>query len=213
MARNDDLTTPARPRQRVLPVQERSRRKLDSILDATALLLVQQGVEATTMLAIAEAAGLSPATVYHYFENRLAIFAALAERTMTSVDANLASQLGEFAVSGEQSSRELLETLYRLYRETPGYVSLLTVLRAEPSLQELVRESNRRIADVLCEVLVRRTTLSLRRAQRVGWMLSESCEQILQAALLAKPEEGAELLEELIELVDALFMHYIGPGR
>lgn len=202
-----------RPRQRVAPVQERSRRKLESILDATAALLVQQGVEASTMLAIADAAGLSPATVYHYFENRLAVFAALAERSMLTIDASLSARLNAFAVSGEHSARELLHALYRLYHQTPGYIPLLAVLRAEPSLQMLVQASNRRIADVICEVLVRRTTLSLRRAQRVGWMLSQSCDQILQEALLAPPDEGEAWLEELIGMIDALLLHYSRLAR
>lgn len=198
-----------KPLQRVLPVQERSRRKLNTILDTAAKLLVEQGVEATTMQAIADTAALTLPSVYHYFENRLAVFAALAERTMLTVDSNLATQLSDFADSTEQSSRHLLETLFGLYQQSAGYIPLLMVLRAEPSLQDLVRESNRRIADVLSDVLVRRTTLSPQRAQRIGWILSESCEQILQAALLAKQEEGKELLDELIEMVDALLQHYI----
>jgi len=209
MARSDAPPAIQRPRQRVSPVQERSRQKLNAILDATASLLVQQGVEATTMLAIAEAADLSPATVYHYFENRLAIFAALAERTMAMVDTNLSERLSAFALSNEQSTHELLQTLYQLYHQTPGYVSLLTALRAEPSLQELVRESNQRIADVICEVLVRRTPLSLRRAQRLGWILSQSCDQVLQQALLSHADEAQALLEELVEMVDTLLVHYI----
>lgn len=198
-----------KPLQRVLPVQERSRRKLNTILDTAAKLLVEQGVEATTMQAIADTAALSLPSVYHYFENRLAVFAALAERTMLMVDSNLATQLSDFADSTEQSSRHLLQTLFALYQQSAGYIPLLMVLRAEPSLQDLVRESNRRIANVLSDVLVRRTTLSPQRAQRIGWILSESCEQILQAALLAKQEEGKELLDELIEMVDALLQHYI----
>lgn len=198
-----------KPLQRVLPVQERSRRKLNTILDTAAKLLVEQGVEATTMQAIADTAALTLPSVYHYFENRLAVFAALAERTMLTVDSNLATQLSDFADSTEQSSRHLLETLFGLYQQSAGYIPLLMVLRAEPSLQDLVRESNRRIADVLSDVLVRRTTLSPQRAQRIGWILSESCEQILQAALLANQEEGKELLDELIEMVDALLQHYI----
>ena len=197
------------PRQRVRPVQERARRKIDAILDATAGLLSQGGIEAVSTLAIAEAAGIPPATVYHYFENRLAVFAALAERTMAGVDGEMARQLGSFAQSPELSSRVLLYTLYGAYREAPGYVPILRALRAEPVLYELVQESNRRSAAVIAAVLTARTTLSADRAGRVAWMLSESCEQILQAALVAEPVEAEALLEELVVMVDALFAHYL----
>jgi AcrR family transcriptional regulator len=206
-------TEPARPRQRVMPVQARARRKLDAILDATAVLLARQGAEAATMLAIADEAGVSPATVYHYFENRLAVFAAVAERTMTAVDGALSAQLEAFAASAEQSSGPLLQVLYHAYHDAPGYVQVLTALRAEPALRALVQESNRRIAEVLADVLVRRTGLPPARATRVGWILSESCEQVLEAALMAPAAEAAALLGELTVMVDALFRHYIGEGR
>lgn len=202
-----------RPRQRVTPVQARSRRKLDAILDATAALLVRQGAEAISILAIAEVAGVAPPTVYHYFENRLAVFAALAERTMAAVDSGLAARLEAFAVSSEESVAGLLHALYQAYRDAPGYVAVLTALRAEPSLREVVQESNRRIADVLAGVLVQRTPLRQQRAQRIGWILSESCELVLEAALMAPPLEAEALLAELTVMMDALFRHYVGMPR
>lgn len=195
--------------QRVSPVQDRSRRKIDNILDATAKLLAAKGIEATTISTIAEEAKLSTAIVYHYFENRLAVFAALAQRTMAHIDQQLTSQLDVFSQSQQKSSRDILLYLYNLYRQTIGYAPLLSILRVEPSLQQLVKESNRRVADILCEVLIRRTPLSLRRAQRISVILSESCEQVLHAALLADSVEAEALIDELVEIVDALFIYYV----
>lgn len=198
-----------RPQLRVRPVQQRAQRKLDAILDATASLLTTGSIEAISILAIAEAAAVPPATVYHYFENRLAVFAAVAERTMCRVDAELAQQLQHFAVSPALSSRPLLQALFAAYREAPGYVSILRTLRAEPLLYDLIQESNQRSASMLATVLMARTSLPALRAARIGWILSEACEQILQAALMAEPEEAAALLDELVEMVDALFAHYL----
>lgn len=196
------------PKQRVLPVQARSRRKIDSILDATATLLADKGVEAVSMLAIAEQAGIPAATVYHYFENRLAVLAALAGRTMLAVDAELAQHMQASAAVADFSSRDLLQALYRAYREAPGYVSILRALRAEPVFDGLVSESNRRGAEVITALLGVRTALPRARAVRVAWMMSEFCEQILQAALMADNREAEALLDELTEMVDALFQHY-----
>jgi AcrR family transcriptional regulator len=195
--------------QRIKPVQARSRLKMDSILDAAARLIMEQGMEAASMLAIADMAAVPPATVYHYFENRLAVFSALAARTMESADAELTQLLGVFAASAELGSTVLLTTLYQAYRNDPAYVQVLRVLRAEPSLQELVRASNQRVADVLAGVLQQRTSLPSTRAVRIAWMLSESCEQILQAALVAEEKEAKALLAELIEMIDALIQHYL----
>lgn len=195
-------------RQRVVPVQARSRQRIDAILDATARLLAAAGAEAVTTSAIAREAGTTPATLYHYFENRLAVFAALARRTMAEVDAALTLRLTALAAAGEVHSGELLTTLYQAYRDAPGYVPVLAALRAEPALQELVHESNGRMAEVIADLLARRTRLAPDRAQRVARLLSEVCEQVLQAALMAGEAEASLLIAEMAEMLDVLFRHY-----
>lgn len=200
---------PQRQRQRAKPVQKRSLDKISTILDASARLLSQHSIEAISMLAIAEAAGLPAPTVYHYFENRLGIFAALAERTMTAVDDDLTERLTALLTAEALNSRPLLTALYQAYHEAPGYVQLLGALRAEPALQEVMQASTRRIADVIADVLVQRTTLTPLRAKRVGWILSESCDVVILAALTSSQEEANALLEEMIEIVDTLVAHYM----
>lgn len=199
-------------RQRVVPVQARSRQRIDAILDATGALLAAAGAEAATTSAIARAAGTTPATLYHYFENRLAVFAALARRTMAEVDAALTDRLVELADADEIRSGELLATLYRAYRDAPGYVAVLRALRAEPALQALVRESNQRVAEVIAALLARHTGLEGARAARVAGILSEVCEQVLQAALMASEEAAAALVAEMAEMLDVLFRHYRGEA-
>lgn len=199
-------------RQRVVPVQARSRQRIDAILDATATLLAAEGAEAATTTAIARAAGTTPATVYHYFENRLAVFAALARRTMAEVDAALTEQLTALAASSDLDTGTLLDTLYRAYRDAPGYVAVLRALRAEPALGELVRESNARVATVIAALLEQRTRLPPARAARVATLLSEVCEQVLQAALMAAPTEAVALIAEMAEMLDVLFRHYVAEG-
>lgn len=196
-------------RQRVVPVQARSRARIDAILDATAVLLAQEGAEAVTTSAIARAAGTTPATLYHYFENRLAVFAALARRTMAEVDAALTARLAALAEAGDLHSGELLASLYHAYRDAPGYVPVLAALRAEPALQELVRESNTRMALVIADLLARRTRLAEDRAWRVARILSDVCEQVVQAALMADEHEASLLIEEMAEMLDVLFRHYL----
>lgn len=200
---------PQLPRPRVRPVQQRSLDKINTILDATAALLTRHSIEAVSMLAIAETAGLPAPTVYHYFENRLAIFAALAERTMAAVDDDLTERLTALLTAEALASRPLLMALYQAYHEAPGYVQLIGALRAEPALQELMQASTRRIADVIASVLVQRTRLTATRASRVGWILSESCDVVILAALTSSADEAEALLEEMIEIVDTLIAHYI----
>lgn len=162
------------------------------------------------MLAIADQAALPPATVYHYFESRLAIFASLVERTMAQVDAELEQHISRLASSSERfSSAALLLQMYAAYRQAPGYVYVLQVLSAEPSLRNIIRASNQRIADVMAAMLVQKASISPERAARVAWIISESSEQVLQKALSEPDDEANAMMQELIEVVDVLFQHYV----
>lgn len=67
---------------RRVPTQERSKRRVESILDAAAVVFSESGFEAATTEAIAEKAGTSIGSLYQFFPNKLAVFEALAERCL-----------------------------------------------------------------------------------------------------------------------------------
>lgn len=161
------------------------------------------------MLAIAEEAGLPPGTVYHYFESRLAVFAALAEQTMAQVDEELEQFIGQLAVSEQVSAAALLKHLHEAYRQAPGYVQILQALRAEPALRPIIAASNQRIAEAIAAILAERAALPLERATRIAWIISEVCELVLQEALGSTQDEADRLMAELTEMLDVLFHHYV----
>ena len=66
------------PRKR--PTQERSREMVETILEATARVLVKDGFERTTTNRVAEAAGVSVGSLYQYFPSKEALVATLVER-------------------------------------------------------------------------------------------------------------------------------------
>lgn len=69
-------------RLRKRPVQARSRKRFEAILDAAAEQFAVHGLDKTTMDAIAAAAGTSIGSVYQYFPDKDAVFLALAERVL-----------------------------------------------------------------------------------------------------------------------------------
>ena len=60
------------------PTQERSRRRVAAILQATVKLMMAYGYEATTTAMIAEEAGVPIGSLYQFFANKEAILEALA---------------------------------------------------------------------------------------------------------------------------------------
>jgi AcrR family transcriptional regulator len=68
------------PRLSRAPVQKRGQLRVEAILDAAEAVFGEMGVEAATTNAIAERAGASVGSLYHFFANKDAILSALVER-------------------------------------------------------------------------------------------------------------------------------------
>lgn len=78
------------------PRQARSVATVGVILDAAALVLVDEGYGRATTNRIAERAGVSIGSLYQYFPNRDALFGALGSRTETQLSDNIWQDISEF---------------------------------------------------------------------------------------------------------------------
>ncbi|MBL8632382.1 MAG: TetR family transcriptional regulator [Myxococcales bacterium] len=70
----------ARINPRKLPTQERSKQLVDSLLSATANILVRRGYEGLTTNRVADEAGVSVGSLYQYFPNKESLVEALIRR-------------------------------------------------------------------------------------------------------------------------------------
>jgi AcrR family transcriptional regulator len=87
------LDSPSTPRKS--PRQERSRRTVDRILNASARIFHECGYSGATTNDIADEAGVSVGSLYQYFPNKDALLVALTRRHIESTSAGLAHHLGE----------------------------------------------------------------------------------------------------------------------
>ncbi|ONM48902.1 TetR/AcrR family transcriptional regulator [Nocardia donostiensis] len=95
---------------RKTPRQQRSEFTFDAILDAAARLFHQHGYAATTTNKVAELAGVSIGTLYHYVPNKDALLFALAERHLRQAAHALLTEAA--ALRADQPP--LGETVHRL---------------------------------------------------------------------------------------------------
>jgi len=144
-AKTDQLTPCRRPSQ------ERSRDRVERILDATAALLVDTPADKITTAAIAEEASVPIGSVYQYFPNKLAVLAELARRVMEEVDLKTASLIAEdFGVlPWDQAIDRAIDATMQGYAEQPGYLQLLLSIRPTPEFRAITDESNERMAAML----------------------------------------------------------------
>jgi len=81
------------PSPRKTPRQERSRRTVERILDASARIFHEQGYSAATTNDIADEADVSVGSLYQYFPNKDALLVALTSRHIGDTTAGLADLL------------------------------------------------------------------------------------------------------------------------
>src|SRR5688572_14464866 len=138
-----------------MPRQERSRRRVDAILDAAAVLFADRGFDGATTEEIAARAGTSIGSLYQYFPDKQALFHAIAERCMTrSRDA-----LDAFLTAHTQSPwpvllDALIDGFVTLRQADPGFRATLvnlhmygTYARADLELRDAtIRRIQRLIA-------------------------------------------------------------------
>ena len=70
---------------RPLPVTDRGRRSRAAIIDAAATLMYQRGVGLTTLDDVLAAAGAGKSQLYHYFDSKAELVAAVIERQLELV--------------------------------------------------------------------------------------------------------------------------------
>lgn len=80
---------------RRFPRQARARQTVEIIFEATARILERNGRAALSTNAIAERAGISIGTLYHYFQSKEAILVAMARREMESHRQAMAKAISE----------------------------------------------------------------------------------------------------------------------
>ncbi|HEX4006902.1 MAG TPA: TetR/AcrR family transcriptional regulator [Acidobacteriaceae bacterium] len=116
---------PSAPERRS-PTQQRARQTVETILDAVLRILRRGDLNALTTNHIAEAAGVSIGSVYQYFPDKQAIFAALHQRHLAEVDRVIGSALAQH---GSSSLQALIAALVE---------AMIDVHTADPNLYELL---------------------------------------------------------------------------
>ncbi|WP_303760490.1 TetR/AcrR family transcriptional regulator [Sphingobium yanoikuyae] len=194
-----------------VPVQERSRRTFEILLDSAGYLLGEVGIERISTNLICERAGVTPPAFYRYFDDKYAILYALAERLMNRQNIALEAWVERYRHAGlaviEAKVIELIRTMHEITANEPGALWILRALRAIPALTPIRLYSHDFVADLLTDIymphlshvprdLVRRRT---RMSVEIAYSLDE---------MLKEKELDAELLFEDAAHVFSAMFHY-----
>ena len=143
MSQNYKLKAPAAGaslQARCRPAQSRSEGRLETILDITAQLLDEVGLDRLTTILIAKQLGISIGALYHYFPNKHAILYALAERWVSEVEKSLVNFEKKFdfdALAIPTFAEAIVDEQYLVYTHQQGILPLVRAMYSVPELREL----------------------------------------------------------------------------
>jgi AcrR family transcriptional regulator len=189
---------------RKVPRQERSRQMVERIVAAGRVVLVRHGYDAFSTNRVADAAGVSPGSLYQYFPDKTAILDVVVDRywdeVAESVAASLSSHLGE---AGVPMIREVSD-------------ALIAALEADRTLLRVVAEQlplarsrarrealEKRVRELLAAYLLVRPEASSRPDPGVAaWMIVLAVENLAMRWVLDQPPiDRAVVIEEMTVLV------------
>jgi AcrR family transcriptional regulator len=196
------------PRKR--PSQARSRATVDTVLEATARVLVKRGFDGLTTNLVAEAAGVSIGSLYQYFPNKSALVGALIEKHVEDIMALCLSELARVArLPIAQAIRCMVELMIRTHAVDPELHRVLTEqvprVGRMAKLREVDALYHRTVAGLLAS---RKAELAIDDPGVAAFVLVSSLEAITHRAALFSPE----LLRDprLVDETCAMFRRYLG---
>jgi AcrR family transcriptional regulator len=196
------------PRKR--PRQERSKVTVDTILAATARVLVKKGFDGLTTNAVADAAGVSIGSLYQYFPSKEALVAALIEQHIEEMNSEILNELTRVAqLPMSQAVRAVIELTIKAHAVNPELHKILT--EQVPRVGRLARLieadniSRRMVAGILA---ARKEELAIVDVETAAFLLCTSIEAIVHRAALLAPERLRD--PRLVDEATAMVTRYLG---
>lgn len=161
--------------RRILPTQARAVETVRKILDTSAQLLIEDGIERFNTNAVAQASGVNISTLYRYFPDKKAILLELYRERNERVIQYVAATMEAFVTA--KSVREwYTETLHQtisLGQDSPIGPILHQVFQVLPDLRNVEVEFIHRCTGIVLDAMTTRfSNLSSERLQAIaGYMM------------------------------------------
>lgn len=191
------------PRKR--PRQSRSRATVDTMLEATARVLVKRGFDGLTTNLVAQTAGVSVGTLYQYFPNKAALVGALIEKHVEDMSALCLTELTRVAREPlGVAIRSVIEALIRAHAVEPELHRVLTEQVPRVGRMAKLRDIDALVHRMVAGMLAtRKAELAIQDPELTAFILVSAIEAITRRATLFSPEllRDPRLVDEACRMV------------
>lgn len=196
------------PRKR--PRQARSKATVDTILAATAKVLVRHGFDGLTTNAVAVAAGVSIGSLYQYFPNKEALVAALIEHHVETKTTMTRDQLARVALLPiGKAVRSMIEMTIQSYSIEPDLKRVLIEQVPRVGRMAKIAELQQGTFHVVAQLLTaRRSELAIADPEMAAYVIVAAIEAIAHKAVLFQPARLRD--PALVNEATAMVTRYLG---
>ncbi|HEX4196296.1 MAG TPA: TetR/AcrR family transcriptional regulator [Caulobacteraceae bacterium] len=184
---------------------------MQRILQVSAQLLEEVGIDGFNTNLLAERAGLGTRAIYRYFPNKFAILVAMAQ-DLRAAERAWIGNLRQPASDGDWRGAvaRAIDGHFEAASRQPGYAALRAAAFAIPELRESDDLENRKLEQDLAAGL---TTLGVvldpGRMRALCKTIMESSNRMLDIALQSPRDEAAQLVGELKLMITSLLENYL----
>ncbi|MCP2254353.1 transcriptional regulator, TetR family [Prauserella aidingensis] len=190
------------PPLRRKPVQERSAKRVERMLDAAAELLAEVGYDALTTTLVAKRSGVAVGSLYQFFPDKRAIVQALTHRNLE----RFLGAVGErFQGVDHQSWWEIVDSLLDIYlqmhREVPGFSRVHFGDAVDVQLLDSERTNNGVITDALADLVANHVDVPRDAVNLPISVAVEAADSLLKFAFRTDPEGDPQVVAETKALI------------
>ncbi|RZS37524.1 TetR family transcriptional regulator [Herbihabitans rhizosphaerae] len=139
------------------PVQQRSARRVEKMLQACASLIDDLGYDGVTTTLIAEKAGVAVGSLYQFFPDKRAVVQALTQRNLDHYIRTTSERLDTIELEHWWDAVDVcLDAYVELHRTVPAFARIRFGDVVDLRLIDEERENNTVVADRLIELLATR---------------------------------------------------------
>ncbi|MBB6521113.1 TetR/AcrR family transcriptional regulator [Pseudoteredinibacter isoporae] len=187
-------------RIRRTPEQDRSKATLQAIHSAAASLFGSRGTEAVSMTAIADAAGMTKAALYRYFDNKQALIYAMASDMFKQNRQRLIDTLSENPTSARGKLKEALQEYCELHREEPFRIRLFCALHTDPEISQLEISESKKNAEIWADYILKtQPHLEKKKLRRHLFLMMELVDGLTRVVLASSKSESKLLVSDFVD--------------
>jgi AcrR family transcriptional regulator len=194
------------------PQQQRSKLRVDAILDATMTLIGENGVDAVTMRDISRRIDAPISAIYQYFPNKSAIIAKLFHDFTATVKQDSA---GSFAEIGNMDDAvaafsKILDRYYERVRRDPAIQDVINAVLADKKLQHLDIEDSHWHAQAFADATAHLVSgRDQEQFQRATFLIAHLVGGLVRLALAVGDDEAKRVLEDYKLLARSYLAHFL----